>query len=76
MSLILPEVNAFTIGQLLFLLEVQTVFAGGLYNVNPLDQPGVEASKQFINGMLGRRGFEAKAKEAQDWQSRKSQYVV
>src|SRR4030042_3305816 len=42
MSLILPDVSAFTVGQLLFLLEVQTVFTAGLYNVNPLDQPGVE----------------------------------
>lgn len=76
MSLILPEINAFTIGQLLFLLEVQTVFAGGLYNINPMDQPGVEASKQFINGMLGRRGFEDKAREAQESQDRKSPYQI
>jgi glucose-6-phosphate isomerase len=53
MSLILPEINAFTVGQLLFLLEVQTVFTAGLYDVNPLDQPGVEASKRYIKEMLG-----------------------
>ncbi len=76
MSLILPEINAFTIGQLLFLLEVQTVFAGGLYYVNPMDQPGVEASKQYIYGMMGRKGFEAKAREAREWQERKSPYTI
>lgn len=52
MSLILPAVNAFTVGQLLFLLEVQTVFAAALYNVNPLDQPGVETSKRYIQEIL------------------------
>jgi glucose-6-phosphate isomerase len=76
MSLILPEVNAFTVGQLLFLLEVQTVFTGGLYDINPMNQPGVEASKQYIYGMMGRRGFENKAREAKEWQARKSQYVI
>ena len=53
MSLVLPEISAFTIGQLLFMLEVQTVFTAGLYDVNPLDQPGVEASKRYIKEMLG-----------------------
>jgi len=52
MSLVLPEISAFTVGQLLFLLEVQTVFTAGLYDINPLDQPGVEASKQYIKNML------------------------
>ena len=76
MSIILPEINAFTIGQLLFMLEVQTVFAGGLYGVNPMNQPGVESSKQYIYGMLGRKGFEAKAREAKEWQERKSSYII
>jgi len=54
MSVILPEINAFTVGQLLFMLEVQTVFTAALYDVNPLDQPGVEASKRYIIEMLSR----------------------
>jgi glucose-6-phosphate isomerase len=76
MIIILPEINAYTVGQLLFMLQVQTVFAGGLYNVNAMDQPGVEASKKFIQGMLGRKGFEDKAREAAEWQGRKSEYVL
>jgi glucose-6-phosphate isomerase len=52
-SLVLPEINAFTVGQLLFMLEVQTVFTAGLYDVNPLDQPGVEAGKRYIMELLG-----------------------
>ncbi|NVM56593.1 MAG: glucose-6-phosphate isomerase, partial [Desulfobacterales bacterium] len=54
----LPEINPFTVGQLLFLLEVQILYAGGLLRINPLDQPGVEAGKQFTYGMMGRKGFE------------------
>ncbi|NVM20855.1 MAG: glucose-6-phosphate isomerase [Desulfobacterales bacterium] len=57
----LPEINPFTVGQLLFMLEVQTLYAGGLLRINPLDQPGVEAGKQFAYGMMGRKGFEEMA---------------
>jgi glucose-6-phosphate isomerase len=57
----LPEVNPFTVGQLLFLLQVQTLYAGGLLKINPLDQPGVEAGKEFAYGMMGRKGFEDRA---------------
>ena len=57
MSLVLPEISPFTIGQLLYMLQVQTVFAAGLYNVDPVVQPGVEMSKRYIYGMTGREGF-------------------
>lgn len=41
----LPAVSAHAVGQLLFLLEEATVVAGGLYGIDPFDQPGVELSK-------------------------------
>jgi glucose-6-phosphate isomerase len=37
---------------------VMTAFAGGLYGVNPFDQPGVEHGKKLAYGALGREGFE------------------
>jgi glucose-6-phosphate isomerase len=61
MSLILPEINPFTVGQLLFMLEVQTVFTGGLYSINPLDQPGVQASKAIVTRMLSHLDYEKAA---------------
>ncbi len=76
MSLIIPEINPFTIGQLLFLLEVQTVFTSGLYGVNPMNQPGVEASKHYTYGIMGRNGFEDKARENKEWQHRKGRYIL
>jgi len=53
----LPEINPFTIGQLLFMIEVQTVFMGALLNINPLDQPGVEDGKIYVCEKLGRKGY-------------------
>ncbi len=58
LTLHLPEINPFTIGQLIYLLEVVTVAAAFLFGVNAFDQPGVEGGKQTTYGLMGRRGFE------------------
>ena len=58
LTLHLPEINPFTIGQLIYLLEVVTVAAASLFGVNAFDQPGVEGGKQTTYGLMGRRGFE------------------
>lgn len=61
-TLTLPAVSAHSVGQLLYLLEVQTAFAGKLYQINPFDQPGVEAGKNAAYALLGRKGYEAERK--------------
>ncbi|MHB8764956.1 MAG: glucose-6-phosphate isomerase [Deferrisomatales bacterium] len=59
LTLRLPRADAHAVGQLLYLLEVATVFAGGLLGVDPLDQPGVELGKQLTFALMGRPGYEA-----------------
>jgi len=59
----MPALDACAMGQLMYLLETATVFAGGLYRVNPLDQPGVELGKRYAFGMMGRKGFEDEGRE-------------
>jgi glucose-6-phosphate isomerase len=76
-TITVPQINAFTLGQLFYLFEVAVVFAGGLYRINPLDQPGVEESKRFTYGLVGRKGFEAKRAEMEAWWARKrGEYVL
>ncbi len=53
---ILPRVNANTVAQLLYMLEVETAVAGRLYNVNTFDQPGVEAGKIIARKLMGGQG--------------------
>jgi len=72
----LPEINPHTIGQVFYLYEVQTVFAGYLYNINSLDQPGVEAGKQYTYGMLGRKGFEDMKKEADSFPAKDEEFII
>jgi glucose-6-phosphate isomerase len=63
MTLELEDVSAASIGALMLLLECATIYAGALYDVNPLDQPGVELGKQFTYAMLGRADSEEARKE-------------
>lgn len=53
-----PEVNPFTLGQIIQLLEMATAYAGELFDINAFDQPGVELGKEYTYGILGRQGFE------------------
>ena len=66
LTLNLPEVNPFTVGQLIYLLEVATVAAASLFGVNAFDQPGVEGGKQTACGLMGRPGFEDRRREFTD----------
>jgi glucose-6-phosphate isomerase len=55
-TFVMPRIDEGTLGQLLMLLQVATVYAGALYGVDPLDQPGVELSKKLTYGLMGREG--------------------
>jgi glucose-6-phosphate isomerase len=76
LTITLPAVNAFTLGQLFFLLEASTAFAGALYCINPFDQPGVEEGKRFTYGLMGRKGFEDKKQEIEEKRDTKNNYII
>ncbi|WP_408955777.1 glucose-6-phosphate isomerase [Natroniella sp. ANB-PHB2] len=56
-TVIFPEINEFTMGQFIYMYELQTAFAGELYNIDAFNQPGVELGKEYTYGVLGREGF-------------------
>lgn len=58
MTIELPACSAHAMGQLFMMLQIATVYAGALYEVNPLDQPGVELGKKLTYGLMGRPGYE------------------
>ena len=65
-TLLFPRVDAATLGQFYMLLEIATVYAGALYGVDPLDQPGVESGKVLTYGLMGREGYEPPTLDAGD----------
>jgi len=62
-TITLPAVTPETVGALIYMFEVQTLFAGGLWGIDPLDQPGVEEGKEFTYALMGRPGFDKKKVE-------------
>jgi len=75
MTITFPEVTPYTVGQFLFALEVAVIFSGGLYGIDPLDQPGVEAGKIAAFALMGRHGYEEKAAEIKDSMSGSEKYI-
>ncbi len=77
-NLVFPEINEFTIGQFIFMYEVQTVFTGKLLKVNPLDQPGVEAGKIATYALMEKKGFEQQKAEIDNYLENKSErkYII
>lgn len=51
----LPRINANTVAQLLYMLEVETAMAGRLFNVNTFDQPGVEEGKNIARALMAKK---------------------
>ena len=75
-TITLPEVNAFTIGQLLYFYELETAYTGAMLNLNTFDQPGVEEGKNATYAMLGRPGYEEKKAELNARPKKKEKYII
>jgi glucose-6-phosphate isomerase len=75
-TITVPKVDEFTMGQLIFMFEVATVFSGYLYQLDPLDQPGVEEGKNFTYGLLGRDGYQDKKKEFDGIYKKNKKYML
>ncbi len=52
-TITLPQVNAYTIGQLIYFFEMATAYAGELLDIDAFNQPGVEESKIASYAVLG-----------------------
>jgi glucose-6-phosphate isomerase len=63
LTITLPRADAFSVGSLLYMLQMATAVAGELYDVDAFDQPGVELSKKATYALMGRPGYEAFAEE-------------
>lgn len=72
----IPEIKAETVGALIYMFEVQTLFSGYLFGVNPLDQPGVEEGKLFTYALMGRDGYQEKAAEYTEISGRQKQRIL
>jgi glucose-6-phosphate isomerase len=61
-----PELNAYNLGQLIYFFEKACGISGLLEEVNPFNQPGVEAYKKNMFALLNKPGYEAESKAIQE----------
>ena len=56
--LVMPRLNEYYLGQVIYFFEKACGISGYLLNVNPFNQPGVEAYKKNMFALLGKPGYE------------------
>lgn len=76
LTITLEEVNEYSLGQLLYLFEVATAYAGELLNIDAFDQPGVEEGKNATYAMFGRPGYEDKKAELDNRPQKDSKFII
>ena len=62
----MPKLNEYYIGQLIYFFEKACGISGLLEEVNPFNQPGVEAYKKNMFALLNKPGYEADSKDIQE----------
>lgn len=58
----IPELDEYYTGQMIYFFELACAVSGYILDVNPFDQPGVEAYKKNMFALLNKPGFEEAAK--------------
>ena len=61
-----PGVDEFYLGQLIYFFEIACALSGYILDVNPFDQPGVEAYKKNMFALLNKPGFEEAGKQLKE----------
>lgn len=62
-TLTIPELDEYYVGQLIYFFEMACAISGYILDVNPFDQPGVEAYKKNMFALLNKPGFEEEGKK-------------
>lgn len=75
-TVMLPEVNAESVGELLMFFQLQTAYCGALLNIDTFNQPGVEEGKNATYALFERKGYEAKKAELDAAPKKDCKYII
>jgi glucose-6-phosphate isomerase len=65
-SITIPRLDEYTIGEMIYFFEIACAVSGYILDVNPFDQPGVEAYKKNMFALLNKPGFEEAGKKIKE----------
>ncbi len=66
MRIEIPAINEYHLGELVYFFEIACGISGYLLDVNPFNQPGVEAYKKNMFALLEKPGFEDETRAIQE----------
>lgn len=75
-TIIVPEVNAFTVGQLLMFFQLQTAYCGAMLDIDTFNQPGVEEGKNATYALFNRAGYEEKRQELMSMPEKNNKFII
>ena len=64
-TITIPKINEYYLGQVIYFFEKACGISGYLLEVNPFNQPGVEAYKKNMFALLNKPGYEEESKAIQ-----------
>jgi glucose-6-phosphate isomerase len=64
-TVLFPRITPETVGQFLYLYEAAVSYMGGLYEINPYDQPAVQLGKDATYALMGKSGYSELARKIQ-----------
>jgi glucose-6-phosphate isomerase len=76
LTVLFDQVNAYTVGQFIYLFEVTTSLAGLLFEINAYDQPAVELGKEATFALMEQPGYEELAQKIKPVQQIDGGYLV
>ncbi|MEG1608898.1 MAG: glucose-6-phosphate isomerase, partial [Clostridia bacterium] len=75
-TIMLPELNEFTLGQLMMFFQLETAYCGALLNIDTFNQPGVEEGKNATYALFGRPGYDEKKAEMDNAPQKINKYII
>ncbi len=75
-TVLFPTISPQAVGQFLYLYEVAVSYIGGLYDINPYDQPAVQLGKDATYALMGKSGFAELAKKIQPVAKKDRKYLI
>jgi glucose-6-phosphate isomerase len=77
MTIGVPQVNAFALGQLVYLFQAAALLAAALRGTDAAEPPRLDESRRRMYGMLGRSGWENERAEVTEWlEAKRTHYVL
>jgi glucose-6-phosphate isomerase len=71
-----PEINENYVGQFMFMYELQTTVMGKFLNINPYDQPGVEAGINATYAFFKRDGYDKLREELEYKTKSQKKFII